>query len=109
MFNSEAEKQEKIKAAQEAGKWVEQLRGNPVFKQAFIEEKARLFNEFCYSKWYQWRLRHSLWQRIQAVNALESKLISVDHAARMAEEEVKRMAKEQDSLSGKNKNRFTRQ
>lgn len=109
MFQSEKEKLQHIAAAQEAGKHVDALRSNPVFKQAFIEEKAKLFTEFSTSKWFQYRLRNSLWNRIQAVNALENRLLSVDHAARAAKEELERVARKREAENQPGRvNRFGR-
>jgi hypothetical protein len=88
---SEGELISRLKSELEQGKHAEQLRANPIFSAAFTHEKAELYDQFCKSKWYQRKLRESLWNRIQAVIALEAKLKSVEYAAKIAAQEVEKM------------------
>lgn len=92
---------EELTQAQLAGEHVKQLRANPVFAQVFTAEKARLFNEFSRSKWYQRAFRRSLWAQCQAVNALESRLAGIEYHAEMAAQEAKRLKDKQESMRSK--------
>jgi len=90
---------EELTQAMIAGENVRQLRANPVFSQIFTAEKARLFNEFSRSKWYQRLFRKSLWAQCQAVNALESKLAGIEYTAEMARQESQRIKDKQEARS----------
>lgn len=82
-----------------AGEHAKALKENPLFAGLLLQEKARLFQEFSRSKWWQRRLRQAVWEQIQAVNALESKLQSLLFHGEMAKEEIKRRAKLDKSKS----------
>jgi len=75
----------------EAGEKAKQLRENPIFSAAFLEEKAGLYDQFATSKWYQRKLRENIWARLQAVIAVEKKLKSAEAAAKYALEELEKI------------------
>jgi len=77
----------------EQGRKAKELLENPVFAGIFVGEKARIFSEFSRSKWYQHRLRQSLWAQIKAVNELEDRVTRAVNAGLLAEEELKRIRK----------------
>lgn len=81
---------QEILDAAKAGEHAKALKENPLFAGLLVGEKARLFQEFSRSKWWQRRLRQAVWEQIQAVNALESKLQSLLFHGEMAKEEIKK-------------------
>lgn len=64
----------------------EQLAGNKLVLEFIMQEKARLFDEFSRSKWWQARLRQSVWTRLQAVNNLDQRIKNAIAAGEMAKE-----------------------
>jgi hypothetical protein len=75
------------------GRIAKELQENPIFAGVFTAEKARIFSEFSRSKWYQHRLRQSLWAQIKAVNEIEDKIQRAVNVGLLAEEELKRQQK----------------
>ena len=73
-----------------AGEHAKALKDNPLFAGLLVAEKARLFQEFSRSKWWQRRLRQAVWEQIQAVNALENKLHGLLFQGEMAKDELKK-------------------
>lgn len=90
-FNKQAKLIEQIKRDLEAGEHAKNLRENPIFSHAFIAKKAGLYDQFANSKWYQRKLRESIWAQLQGIMALEHELRSAEAAARNAMEEVERI------------------
>jgi len=64
----------------------EQLASNKLVLDFIMQEKARLFDEFSRSKWWQARLRQSVWARLQAVNNLDQRIKNTIATGEMAKE-----------------------
>lgn len=90
-FNSQKERLNQIKRDLEAGEHARALRENPIFSSAFLAKKASLYDQYAKSKWYQRKLRESIWAQLQGVIAIEAALQSAEAAARNAMEEVEKM------------------
>lgn len=84
---------EQVAEEAKAGDYAKELAKNPLFAGLLVSEKARLFSEFSRSKWFQYRLRHSIWAQLQAVNALDSKINGLLVKGEAAREEIKRRQK----------------
>lgn len=58
----------------ELGQAAEALFTNAAFVNALTATKARVFQEFCETKWFQARKRTELWRQIQTASRFEDEL-----------------------------------
>ncbi len=87
-FNREKKIFQQIKIDLESGEHAKALRENVIFAAAFARKKQSLYDQFAKSKWYQRKLRESIWTQLQGIIALEVELQSAEAAAHNAKEEI---------------------
>lgn len=56
------------------GRLAEQVLDNPVYREAITITRAKLFDEWASTKWYQGRKRQEIWRMYRAIDGIESEI-----------------------------------
>ncbi|MFW0776240.1 MAG: hypothetical protein ACN2B6_00780 [Rickettsiales bacterium] len=76
------------------GELARQVQENPIYAEAITATKAKIFDDWCNTKWFQVRKREKLWRMYRSAEAVEShiaKVITTGNMARKVQADKERL------------------
>jgi hypothetical protein len=65
------------------GVLAQQIVDNPIYQEAITATKAKLFDEWASTKWYQHKKRQEIWRMYRAAESIEAQIQKVMHTGKM--------------------------
>jgi hypothetical protein len=68
------------------GVLAQQVLDNPVYQEAVTAIKAKLFDDWASTKWYQHKKRQEIWRMYRAAESIESQIQKVMQTGRLGQQ-----------------------
>ena len=70
------------------GELARQVIENPIYQEAMTATKAKLFDEWASTKWYQHKKRQEIWRMYRAAESVESSISRVMTAGKFGRQTI---------------------